>query len=132
MTASDRPILIVEDNEANLDVLNRRLLRRGFLTESARNGIEALDQARVCRPVLILMDLEMPVASGFDALRELRADPILAATPVVALTAHATASVRQSCEEAGFDGFVTKPLDVGYLLEVIANFGVTPVSGAKR
>ncbi len=119
-------ILIVEDNEANLDVIERRLQRRGYRTASARNGREACDCVRQLQPFLILMDLEMPIMSGFDALREIRTIPALATTRIVAVTAHATKEIRQKCDAAGFDDFITKPIDLRALLAVIEKAGVKP------
>lgn len=123
-TAAPVEILIVEDNEANLDVIQRRLLRRGYRTEAARNGREACDRALQLRPLLVLMDLEMPIMSGFDALAEIRATPALAGTIVVALTAHATNEIRRQSDAAGFDGFLTKPIDFAALLDLVAQAGI--------
>ena len=120
MTGIGPLVLIVEDNDANIDLLDRRLRKRGFATVLARNGREALDQAAAARPAIVLMDLEMPVMSGLEAIAALRADPALAATPVLALTAHATPEMRQRCAGAGFDGFVTKPIDLAALLDAMA------------
>ena len=119
-------ILIVEDNEANLDVLQRRLERRGYRTAVARNGREACDRLRGLRPALVLMDLEMPLMSGFDALREIRAMPEHAATRIAALTAHATKEIEQQCNAAGFDDFLTKPINFPELLALVAAAGLAP------
>jgi CheY-like chemotaxis protein len=113
-------VLIVEDNDANIDLLDRRLRKRGFETVLARDGREALELAAAARPAIVLMDLEMPVMSGLEAIVALRADPALAATPALALTAHATPDMRDRCARAGFDGFVTKPIDLGALLDAVA------------
>lgn len=120
MTETPALVLIVEDNDANIDLLDRRLRRRGFATVLARNGREALEQAAATRPAIVLMDLEMPVMSGLEAIAALRADPALAATPVLALTAHATPDMRDRCARAGFDAFVTKPIELAGLLDVMA------------
>lgn len=124
--AAPLSILIVEDNEANLDVIERRLQRRGFRTASARNGREACDRVRQLQPLLILMDLEMPIMSGFDALAEIRMTPALAETRIFAVTAHATKEIRQKCDAAGFDDFITKPIDLRVLLVLIEKAGVKP------
>lgn len=119
-------ILIVDDNEDNLDLLQRRLQRRGFRAAIARNGREAIARARQLSPRLILMDLEMPVMSGFLAARELRADESMQDTVIAALTAHASSDVHRDCSAAGFDRFVTKPVDFAALLALIAEVGIAP------
>lgn len=119
MQRKDPLILIAEDNEANLDVLTRRLHRNGYRTTAARNGHDAVREAIASNPDVILMDLEMPLASGFDALREIQAIPALTETPVIALTAHATVEIRRNCENAGFDAFMTKPVDIKDLVSLI-------------
>jgi CheY-like chemotaxis protein len=117
-------ILVVEDNEANLDVIRRRLSRRGYVTAAARNGRQACDRVHELRPLLVLMDLEMPIMSGFEALAEIRAIPALAGTRVVALTAHATNEIRRACDAAGFDDFLTKPIDFAALFDLISWVGI--------
>ncbi len=113
-------ILIAEDNDANIDLLDRRLRKRGFMTVLARNGAEAVEAAGATPVDLVLMDLEMPIMSGFDAIAALRSDERLRAVPVIAVTAHATPAMRSACDAAGFDAFVTKPIDLAALLREIA------------
>lgn len=112
-------ILIAEDNPDNLDMLQRRLERKGFTIDCARDGGEAVEQVRAVRPDLVLMDVSMPVMSGLDATKAVRSDPDIAATPIIALTAHAMASDRDRCLEAGCDGFATKPVDFPALIALI-------------
>lgn len=125
-------ILVAEDNEANRDVISRRLRRRGFLVDAVCDGRQAVDRLAQDLPDIVLMDLEMPVMSGFDAIAAIRADARMTSLPVVALTAHATEDIRQKCIDAGFDGFVTKPLDFKALLAVIAGFGVATSGTAPQ
>lgn len=112
-------ILVAEDNADNRDMLARRLARRGFEVVLAEDGEAALEQARTHRPDLILMDVSMPVMSGLDATRALRADPATRDLKIVALTAHAMASAREECLSAGCDGFATKPVDFQSLITLM-------------
>jgi two-component system cell cycle response regulator DivK len=105
-------ILIVEDNDKNLK-LTRDLLRfHGFDTIEAMNAEDGIALARVRRPQLVLMDIQLPGMDGVSALRELRHDAATAAIPVVALTASVMKEDRERFDKAGFDGFITKPISV--------------------
>jgi CheY-like chemotaxis protein len=109
-------ILLVEDNELNRDMLSRRLARRGFEVVLAGDGAEGLDTARAEQPDLVVMDLSLPVLDGWEAIRQLRADPAIAGIPVLALTAHAMAGDRGQALAAGADDYDTKPVDFARLM----------------
>ena len=109
-------ILLVEDNEMNRDMLSRRLEKRGYTLAIAVDGGAGLAAARSELPDLILMDMSLPVIDGWEATRQLKADPATAAIPVIALTAHAMDSDRQKALEAGCDDFDTKPVELARLL----------------
>ncbi len=109
-------VLIAEDHPANREMLQRRLERRGYEVCAVENGEQAVAQAQVLKPDVILMDLAMPVMSGVEATRALRAQTTTRDIKVIALTAHALESARRECLEAGCDAFVTKPLDFAKLL----------------
>ena len=109
-------ILLVEDNEMNRDMLSRRLARRGFEVLIAVDGGQGLEMAQSQAPDLILMDMSLPVVDGWEATRQLKADPATAAVPVIALTAHAMDTDRQKAIEAGCDDYDTKPIDLPRLL----------------
>jgi CheY-like chemotaxis protein len=109
-------ILLVEDNEMNRDMLSRRLEKRGFNVVIAVDGAAGLAQTRAERPDLILMDMSLPVIDGWEATRLIRADPEIAATPIIALTAHAMSSDREKCLAAGCNDFDTKPVELPRLL----------------
>jgi CheY-like chemotaxis protein len=113
-------ILLVEDNDANADMLGRRLARRGFIVVRAADGLQAVALARQERPDLILMDLSLPHIDGWEATRRIKADAASAVIPVIALTAHAMVSERDSALAAGCDGFETKPINLDRLLEKMA------------
>ena len=94
-------VLLVEDNELNRDMLSRRLQRRGYEVLIATDGQAALDSAEAEKPDLILMDMDLPVLSGWDATRKLRANLAIRDIPVIALTAHALPADRERAMEAG-------------------------------
>jgi len=109
-------ILLVEDNEMNRDMLSRRLERKGYNVVFALDGAEALTKATSEVPDLILMDMSLPVMSGWEVTRKLRLDPQTQRLPIIALTAHAMSSDRQEALDAGCDDYDTKPLDFPRLL----------------
>ena len=109
-------LLIVEDNEMNRDMLSRRLERRGFVTIIAIDGAAGVAMARADRPDLILMDMSLPVIDGWEATRQLKADPATAGIPIIALTAHAMMSDRDKALQAGCNDYDTKPVDLPRLL----------------
>ena len=112
-------ILLVEDNEMNRDMLSRRLERKGFEVAVAVNGRQGVDMALAGGYDLILMDMSLPELDGWEATRELRAQPQTQRVPIVALTAHAMAGDREKALEAGCDDYDTKPIELPRLLEKI-------------
>jgi CheY-like chemotaxis protein len=105
-----RPTVLVCDDEPVLRMLVRATLDQGnYTVVEACDGDEALVRTRSDRPDLILLDMMMPGRSGSDVLRELRADPATAKTPVIMLTARAQASDREAMNLAGADHYLTKP-----------------------
>jgi CheY-like chemotaxis protein len=115
-------ILLVEDDEMNRDMLERRLRRRGLEVLLAVDGEAALRQARLAQPDLILMDISLPVYDGLEVTRRLKADPLTRGIPVIALTAHAFADDRDRALAVGCAAFHTKPVDFPKLLELIETF----------
>jgi CheY-like chemotaxis protein len=109
-------ILLVEDNEMNRDMLSRRLVRRGYEVVVAVDGRDGVAKTRAEAPALVLMDMSLPVLDGWEATRELRADPATRAIPIIALTAHAMAGDREKALAAGCDDFDTKPIELERLL----------------
>jgi two-component system, cell cycle response regulator DivK len=109
---ADELILIVEDNEKNLKLARDVLQFRGFRTIEASTAEEGIELAIEHKPDLVLMDYQLPGMNGVEALARLRADPSMAVTPVVALTASAMREDRERFLAAGFDGYLTKPIDV--------------------
>jgi two-component system cell cycle response regulator DivK len=112
-------ILLVEDNEMNRDMLSRRLQKRGYDVVLAEDGQQGMSLAQSEAPVLILMDMSLPVLDGWEATRQLKAAPATRSIPIIALTAHAMAGDRERALEAGADDFDTKPIELTRLLEKI-------------
>ncbi|MEM9955650.1 MAG: response regulator [Chloroflexota bacterium] len=115
-------ILIVEDNEMNLDMLSRRLERRGYEIIIATDGAQGITLARDNEPDLILMDMSLPVMDGWEATRRIKADADLQTIPVIALTAHAIAGDREKALAAGCDEYETKPVKFARLLAKVESF----------
>ena len=111
-----RPILLVEDNELNRDMLIRRLSRAGFKVIAAEDGQQALDIMRSEQPSVVLMDMNLPVKNGWTACREARQDDRIKQIPIIALTAHAMEADRLDALNAGCDDYATKPIDFPGLL----------------
>ena len=114
-------ILLVEDNEMNRDMLTRRLERKGYEMVIAVDGQAGVDMASSSRPDIILMDLSLPVIDGWEATRQIKADPATQSIPVIALTAHAMAGDEQKALAAGCNDYDTKPIDLKRLLGKIGN-----------
>jgi two-component system cell cycle response regulator DivK len=112
-------ILLVEDNEMNRDMLTRRLERKGFRVITAHDGGQGHAMAKSESPDLILMDMSLPVMSGWDVTRLLKSQEATKHIPVIALTAHALATDRAKALQAGCDDYDTKPVDFGRLQEKI-------------
>ena len=109
-------ILLVEDNEMNLDMLSRRLERRGYELVIAMDGAKGVELASTESPDLILMDMSLPVVDGWEATRRLKADEATQQIPIIALTAHAIAGDRERCLAAGCDEYESKPVKFPRLL----------------
>ncbi|MBZ0214242.1 MAG: response regulator, partial [Nitrospirae bacterium] len=98
-------------------MLSRRLERKGYEVVIAVDGQEGVDKARSESPSIILMDMSLPVIDGWEATRQIKADPALQQIPVIALTAHAMAGDREKALDAGCDDYDTKPIELPRLLE---------------
>jgi two-component system cell cycle response regulator DivK len=105
-------ILIVEDNDKNLKLARDLLRYHGFETIEATNAEDGIALAKSRKPSLVLMDIQLPGMDGVSALQNLRADAATAAIPIVAMTASVMKEDRERFDKAGFDGFITKPIDV--------------------
>jgi two-component system cell cycle response regulator DivK len=112
-------ILIVEDNAKNLKLVRDVLQVKGYQTIEAGSAEDGLKLARTRAPNLILMDIQLPGMNGIEALRVLRAEPATAAIPVVAITASVMQQDRRQVINAGFDGFIEKPVNLKNLLDIV-------------
>jgi CheY-like chemotaxis protein len=104
-------ILVVEDNETSLDLITYLLEAFGHTPLVARDGVEGLEIARREQPDLILIDVHMPKMDGYELVRQLKHEPALQATPLIAVTALAMVGDRERALIAGFDGYIAKPID---------------------
>jgi two-component system cell cycle response regulator DivK len=112
-------ILVVEDNEKNMKLCRDVLQATGFRTLEATTGGRAVELASERGPDLVLMDIQLPDIDGVEALRRLRADERTAAIPVLALTAQAMEGDRERFLAAGFDGYVSKPVNIVGLVATV-------------
>lgn len=114
-----KKILIIEDNELNRDMLQRRLERKGYEVVCAVDGPQGVELAAASMPNIILMDVALGDMDGWEATRAIHADPRTANIPVIALTAHALESDRQRSVEVGCVDFETKPVSLPDLIDKI-------------
>ena len=112
-------ILVVEDNERNMKLFCDLLQASGYRTLEAPTGERAVELALEHRPDLVLMDIQLPDMDGIEALGRLRADDRFATPPVLALTAQAMEGDRERFLAAGFDGYLSKPVDTEQMLAVL-------------
>ena len=117
-------ILIVEDNEKNMKLFRDVLQATGYSTLEATTGEDAVELAVSHIPELVLMDVQLPGIDGVEALARLRRDERTESIPVLALTAQAMDGDRERFLAAGFDGYVSKPVDVAELLRTVAEYCV--------
>src|SRR4051812_26501268 len=110
-------ILLVEDNELNRDMLSKRLERKGYEVITAVNGEEGVLLAGSAMPDLILMDMSLPIIDGWEATRQIKANPQTNKIPIIALTAHAMIGDREKSLEAGCNEYETKPIELPQLLK---------------
>jgi len=119
-------VLIIEDNDKNLKLARDLLRYHGFETIEAMNAEDGIVLARDRSPRLVLMDIQLPGMDGVSALAELRKDPATSTIPVVAMTASVMKEDRERFDKAGFDGFITKPIDVRTFPDTVRTHMRTP------
>ena len=113
-------ILLIEANELNLDMLSRRLERKGFTVISARDGLSGIEKANKETPELIIMDLSLPILDGWEAAKKLKESNTTKSIPIIALTAHAMKGDREKALNAGCNEYDTKPVNFERLLGKIS------------
>ena len=116
----DLKLLLVEDFEATRLVLRLQLEDIGFIVFEAENGQVAVETAIREKPDVILMDLTLPLMDGFAATKLIRQNEALKSVPVIAITAHQEVDFRSDAKASGFDAYVTKPIDVNWLKDLIS------------
>jgi two-component system cell cycle response regulator DivK len=115
----DWTVLVVEDDEDSRYLMRLELENLHYLVVEAENGEQAVEVAERDRPDIILMDLTLPVMDGIAATEKIRATDGLSAVPIIAVTAHQETDFREGAKAAGFDAYVTKPIDINWLSELI-------------
>jgi two-component system cell cycle response regulator DivK len=115
-------ILLVEDNPTNLELMRYLLTHRGHEVDIAQNGEEGVKRAREGRPDIVLCDLRMPYLDGYGLLERVRADPALDELVVIAVTAYSMPDDRRRVTEAGFDGYLTKPITPETVVDQVEGF----------
>ena len=114
-----KKVLIVEDNELNMKLFHDLLEAQGYETLETREGLSALSLARVHKPDLILMDIQLPEISGLEVTKWLKEDDDLAHIPVVAVTAFAMKGDEDRIRQGGCEAYLSKPISVGKFLETV-------------
>ena len=112
-------ILIVEDNDKNLKLVRDVLQVKGYETIEAGTAEDGIALARSRKPDLVLMDIQLPGMNGIDALKVLRADADTARIPVIAVTASVMQQDRNLITEAGFDGYIGKPINLKEFIDTV-------------
>jgi two-component system, cell cycle response regulator DivK len=118
--SKDLKVLLVEDVEDTRHFMRLELEEQGFIVFEAENGQIAVDTAAREKPDVILMDLTLPLMDGFTAAKLIRQNDALKNVPIIAITAHKEDDFRADAKASGFDAYVTKPIDVNWLKELIA------------
>jgi len=115
-------ILIVEDNEKNMKLVRDILQHQGHTTLEAVTGTDGVRIAKEAKPDLVLMDIQLPDIDGIAALRQIRAEPLLDAIPVLAVSASVMPDEQQKIVTSGFDAFVTKPINLKQFRDTVKLF----------
>ena len=117
-----KSVMIVEDNELNMKLFNDLLEANGYRTIKTRNGLEALDLARLHRPNLILMDIQLPEVSGLEVTKWLKEDDELHMIPVIAVTAFAMKGDEERIRKGGCEAYISKPISVAKFVETVKSY----------
>ena len=123
---ADRPlqkkVLIVEDNDLNMKLFNDLLVAHGYGTLQSKDGIEALKLARLHRPDLILMDIQLPEVSGLQLTQWIKEDDDLRTIPIIAVTAFAMKGDEQKIRDGGCEDYIAKPISITSFLRTVERF----------
>ena len=123
-TASDiaKRVLIVEDNELNMKLFRDLLEAHGYQTFQSPDGQDALEKARSVRPDLVLMDIQLPVISGLDVAKAMKADDDLKGIPIIAVTAFAMKGDEEKIRQGGCEAYLSKPISLTSFLETVERY----------
>lgn len=114
-----KKVLVVEDNELNSRLFCDLLKAHGYDAQPVRDGRDALDRARLFDPDLVIMDIQLPHVSGLELIHQMKADPQLAAKPIMAVTAYAGKGDEEEIRAAGAEAYVSKPIAVIRFVETV-------------
>jgi len=117
-----KAILVADDDPDILSIVSMSLESQGYAVHRAVNGREAVDLARQHHPDLILMDMMMPIVSGYEAVKELKADDDTRDIVIVGLSAKAMATDMERASDVGIDGYITKPFRIAQVLSVVDTY----------
>ena len=117
-----RKVLIVEDDELNMKLFNDLLAAHGYDTVQTNDGVTALALARMHRPDLILMDIQLPEISGLEVTRRIKEDEDLQRIPVIAVTAFAMKGDRERIRAGGCEDYIAKPISIAAFFQTVERF----------
>jgi CheY-like chemotaxis protein len=117
-----KAILVADDDPDILSIVSMSLETQGYTVYKATNGREAVDLAKQHHPDLILMDMMMPIVSGYEAVTELKADAATRDITIVGLSAKAMATDMERATDVGIDGYITKPFRIAQVLTVVESY----------
>jgi CheY-like chemotaxis protein len=117
-----KTILVADDDPDILSIVSMSLETQGYTVYKATNGREAVDLAKQHHPDLVLMDMMMPIVSGYEAVTELKADAATREITIVGLSAKAMATDMERATDVGIDGYITKPFRIAQVLTVVESY----------
>lgn len=117
-----KKVMIVEDNELNMKLFDDLLGAHGYQTVKTRDGRQVLELARSHNPDLIIMDIQLPEVSGLEVTQWLKADPVLKAIPVIAVTAFAMKGDEEKIRQGGCEDYVSKPISITDFMKVVQKY----------
>jgi two-component system cell cycle response regulator DivK len=121
-SATEKVILIVEDNDLNLKLFRDLLGANGYKTVETKEGLEAITLAKTLHPDLILMDIQLPEISGLEVTRRIKADREVAGIPIIAVTAFAMKNDEEKILRAGCEAYISKPISITDFLSTVRYF----------
>ena len=117
-----RPLLLIEDNEQNRYLVTYLMQARNWNVIHAADGPTGIDMAREFKPILILLDIQLPGMDGYEVAEKLKKDPELAEIPIIAVTSYAMPGDRERCLDAGCTGYIEKPINPGTFADEVESY----------